>query len=517
MGLRTPDEYLAGLKDGRRVYYRGERVTDLLAHSELGTAARHAAIDFAVAENPDYEDIAVAEESGESCSAYYRIPRSVDHLRDRSRLIEAATAEGATLVLLIKEIGTDAIFSLMRVLDRFGETDGVARLRDFHRACLTEDRALAVAQTDVKGDRGKRPSQQDDPDVYLRVVDRNDEGITVRGAKIHTSCAPYVDNIIVLPSRSMQDGDEPFSVAFQVPVDTPGLHLYASDFLHGAQDEFTHPVSATHKMLETLTVFEDVFVPWDQVFFVDRPEVAGAAALTFVEYHRFTAVSYKLPLLDAFVGAGIAVAQANGIMRASHVRDKLTWLAGYAETVRGLIELAATRAQFEGDMAYPDVFTTNMAKWTFARDFHTALELVQDLAGGLLVTGPSGHDWASDEVRPVLEKYLGGAWPAEKRLPIINLISDLTARLYGGYQAVLAIHAEGSVEAEKLAMFRAYRSRAGAALRPRAGRRRWLTHRHPSGRTRGSSRTSWSARPFGRRGGRSRRWMGPSGRCSRAT
>jgi 4-hydroxybutyryl-CoA dehydratase / vinylacetyl-CoA-Delta-isomerase len=208
--------------------------------------------------------------------------------------------------------------------------------------------------------------------------------------------------------------------------------------------------------MDAIVFFDDVLVPWERVFFHRRTDLASAAALTFVEYHRFTAVSYKLPLLDALVGAALAVAQANGIDKAAHVRDKLTWLAGYAETVRALTELAAVRAQADEGVAYPDVFLTNLAKWTFAREFHRALETVQDLAGGLVVTGPSQADWESPEVRPVLDKYLAGAWPAERRVPLLNLISDLTARLYGGYQAVLAVHAEGSIEAEKLAMFRAY-------------------------------------------------------------
>ena len=209
-------------------------------------------------------------------------------------------------------------------------------------------------------------------------------------------------------------------------------------------------------MIETLTVFNDVFVPSERVFFSGDPQLASAVALTFVEFHRFTAVSYKLPLLDAFVGCGIAMADANGIAHAGHVRDKLTRLAGYAETVRGLIQLAAQRAQLEEGVAYPDVFTTNLAKWIFARDFHMALELLQDIAGGLLVTGPSGLDWHAEEVRPVLEKYFRGRWSARERLAILNLIGDLTTRAYGGYQAVLAVHAEGSLEAEKLAMFRSY-------------------------------------------------------------
>jgi 4-hydroxybutyryl-CoA dehydratase / vinylacetyl-CoA-Delta-isomerase len=464
MALRTREQFLKGLRDSREVYYRGERVPDVTLHPELGAAARHAAIDFELAEDPKFRELATRREGSDVYSTYYHVPRSAKDLLDRSKLIETGTALGATLVLLVKEIGTDALFALMRLLTRSGEMQGLERVKALYGRYRDGDLALAVAQTDTKGDRSKRPSEQADPDLNVRVVEKRSDGIVVRGAKVHTSCSPYVDEIIVLPSRSMGTGDEPWSVAFAVPVATRGLRLYASDFLHGTDDEFTRPISAKHKMIETLTVFDDVFVPWERVFFHDRPDLAGSAALGFVEYHRFTAVSYKLPLLDALVGAAISIAQANGIERAGHVREKLTWLAGYAETVRGLVELAATRSDVKDGLACPHVFTTNLAKWTFARDFHRAVEIVQDLAGGLLVTGPSGADWESGEVRPVLEKYLQGAWPADRRLAMLNLISDLTTRLYGGYQAVLAVHAEGSIEAEKLAMSRSYDGKRAVSL-----------------------------------------------------
>jgi len=456
MGLRTAEQFLNGLKDSREVYYRGARVPIVSEHPELGVAARHAAIDFELAEDPRFRDLAVWRFGEESCSAYYRIPQTSADLLARTKLIEAGTTEGATLVILIKEIGTDALFAMRRVLARHKEAEGLERLKAFHKLCQDGDLALAVAQTDVKGDRSKRPAEQSDPDLYVRIVERRADGIVVRGAKCHTSCTPYVDEIIVLPSRSMSLEDEAYSLAFAVPAATRGLRMYASDFLHGTDDSFNRPISTKHKMIETLTVFDDVFVPWDRVFFVNRPDLAGPTALTFVEFHRFTAISYKLPLVDALLGAAIAVAQANGIDKAGHVRDKLTWLGGYAETVRGLTELAALRFGLEEGVAYPDVFTTNMAKWTFARDFHKAIETVQDLAGGLLATGPASADWESPEIRPVLEKYYRGAWPADRRLAILNLIGELTTRHYGGYQAVLAIHAEGSIEAEKMAMLRAY-------------------------------------------------------------
>jgi aromatic ring hydroxylase len=182
-------------------------------------------------------------------------------------------------------------------------------------------------------------------------------------------------------------------------------------------------------------------------------------------------VSYKLPLLDALVGTAALIAEMNGVGRAGHVRDKITQLIAYAETVRALTEMSALRAQTgEHEIAVPDPLTTNLAKYTFATRYHGALELVQDCSGGLLVTGPGGADWANPEVRAVLEKFYRAAVPAEDRLRLLNTISDLTARDFGGYHAVLAVHAEGSIEAEKMQIYRAYEpGRAIAYARRLAG------------------------------------------------
>ncbi|MCZ7526421.1 MAG: gamma-aminobutyrate dehydratase [Acidimicrobiia bacterium] len=374
--------------------------------------------------------------------------------------MEAATAEAATVVLLIKEIGTDALFALQRVL----EGEELERARAFYRHCADGDLAVCVAQTDVKGDRGKGPSAQADPDLYLRIVDQNADGIVVRGAKVHTSVSMNANEMIVLPTRTMGPDDAEYAVSFAVPLDTEGLGLYVSSYAAGERNAFEFPVSSRYKMVETLTVFDDVFVPWDRVFMCRDHEKAGPLALTFVEYHRFTAVSYKLPLLDALVGAAGEIAQMNGIMKASHVREKLTWLITYAETVRALTEMAALRCRTGAHgIAYPDPMTTNMAKYTFASRYHEALEHVQDLAGGLLVTGPGGEDWENPEIRAVLEKYFRAASPADVRLRMLHLISDLTARDLGGYHAVLAVHAEGSIEAEKLQIFRSYDPTAAMA------------------------------------------------------
>lgn len=456
MSLRTPDEYRAAVSaDGRNLFYRGRRIDDIMAEPELAMAVHHAAIDYEVAEDPAHRHLTVATDAdtGAEYSAYYRVPRSVQDLRDRSSLIELCTTLGGTMVTLIKEIGSDGLFALQRVL----QGEELERATAFLDHCRDGDLAVAVAQTDVKGDRSKGPHQQDDPDLYVHVVEERADGIVVRGAKCHTSISANADEIIVFPTRAMGPDMADYAVAFAVPANTPGLSMYISSYGAGDKDPWDFPLSGKHKMLETLTVFDDVFVPWERVFMCRQPELAGPVALSFVEYHRFTAVSYKLPLLDLLVGSAALIADMNGVAKAGHIRDKLTHLIIYAETVRALTHTAAERAQIDDrGIAYPDPMTTNLAKYTFATKYHQALELVQDCAGGLLVTGPGHEDWASDEIRPVLEKYFVGAAPAGDRLRVMNLISDLTARDFGGYHAVLAVHAEGSIEAEKMQILRAY-------------------------------------------------------------
>jgi 4-hydroxybutyryl-CoA dehydratase/vinylacetyl-CoA-Delta-isomerase len=463
MALMTPDQYRASLRDGRVIYYRGRRVPDITADPELRLGVELGVRDYELGKDAEHRDLTVAKdaETGEDYCASYRIPRGADDLLARSRLIELGTERGLTMPLLIKEIGSDALFAMQRVLA--GEE--LERARAFYRHCRDKDLAVAVAQTDVKGDRSRAPHEQADPDLYVRVVSRDAKGIVVRGAKAHTSASVTSHELIVLPTRAMGPNDADYAVSFAVPLNTPGLSLYVSSFSAGERNSFEFPLSSKIAMLESLTVFEDVFVPWERVFLCGESRTAGALALTFVEYHRFTAISYKLPLLDAMIGAAAAISEMNGVAKAGHIRDKLAKLIVLGETVRGLTHMAAIRAHTgEHGIAYPDPLTVNMAKYTFGTQYHSAVALLQECAGGLLVTGPGGEDWESPEVRPILEKYFSGTVPAEERLRMMHLISDITARDFAGYHAVLAVHAEGSVEAEKMQILRSYKPAKALAL-----------------------------------------------------
>ena len=465
--MRTADQYLESLRDERTVYYRGERVPDVTRHPVIGVAARHAAIDYELADDSRHRDLAIVSDRDGEYSRYYQIPKTSDDLLKRSALIELATATGGTLVVLIKEIGSDALVALMRVasaLDAKYGSSYARRVDEFYQHCRGNDLAVAVAQTDVKGDRSLGPAAQSDPDLYVRIVERRSDGIVVRGAKAHTSVSTNANELIVLPTRAMGEADREYAVSFAVPIATPGLILLASAYdSTGPQSSVVErPISARHKMMETTTVFEDVFVPWERVFLAGEYEFAGPLALAFVEHHRFTAVSYKLPLVDALVGSAMLMADLNGIARAGHVREKLVQLVSYAETLRGLTRYAALRsAPRELGIFVPDPLYVNIAKYHFAHGYHEAVRNVQDIAGGSLVTGPGAEDLAVPETAARYERFYAGRTgvSGKDRLKALSFVRDLVASEFGTYQEVLAVHAEGSLEAEKLMLFRSYDAR----------------------------------------------------------
>src|SRR5438093_1496145 len=414
MALRTVEQYKESLRDGRVVYFRGHRVEDVTKHPVIGIAVNHAAIDYAMTHQPEHRDLAVYRDpgSGGEYSRYFKILRVSEDLLKRSDLIETSTRLGRTLVVLVKEIGTDCLFALHLIAKQMDEklgTEYLPRVRALYEHCRENDLAMAVAQTDVKGDRSRGPVEQDHPDYYVRVVDRRTGGIVVRGAKVHTSVTPNANELFVIPTRNLTEADTDYAVAFCIPLNTPGLKQIASPYGAGHTSSFTHPISSRHKMMETLTIFDDVFVPNERIFMNGEWQFAGPLAKTFVEFHRFTAVSYKLPLLDLLVGSSLLIAEQNGVERAGHVRDKLTWLISYAETVRMLTRMAAIQATTEDGMAIPNTAVVNIAKLHFASNYHQALMHVQDITGGLLVTGPGEEDLNSEETAKYIDHYLGGA------------------------------------------------------------------------------------------------------------
>jgi 4-hydroxybutyryl-CoA dehydratase/vinylacetyl-CoA-Delta-isomerase len=463
MGLRDGKQYLESLRDGREVYIHGERVEDVTRHPILRKAIDHGAIDYELDKRRELHELLVTRSptTGNEMRRYFEIPKSGEDLLRRRELIETTTTCGNAIILFMKEIGTDALNALAMItyqMDKKNGTHYSERVAHYRNYLQENDLSMSGAITDVKGDRSLPPSQQAMPYFYLKVLDRNKDGVTVKGVKVHTTSAPITNELIVLPTRAMTEADRDYCIAFGIPVNTKGIKIISRPELENLNG-FDYPITSSHLTLEAMTIFDEVFIPKERIFMDGEWEFAGLLANCFATWHRFTGISYKPPIADMMIGAAQLIADYNGVGRVSHIRDKITQLIIYAETIRTFTKAAARECVItETGIAYPNPLLCNMGKHFFATHYHESIKAVQEIAGGLVVTGPTEADYRNPATRDYIETYLAGrkGVKTEDRLKVMKLIRDLTATGYAGEGYVGTLHGEGSIEAQKISLYREY-------------------------------------------------------------
>jgi len=463
MGLRDAKQYEESLRDGREVYVHGERVEDVTKHPVTRRAIDHGAIDYELDKREELHELLVTRSptTGNEMRRYFEIPRSAEDLLRRRKLIETATQYGKAIILFMKEIGTDALNALAMItyqMDKKNGTHYSERVANYRNYLQENDLSMSGAVTDAKGDRSLLPSQQAMPYFYLKVLDRNQDGLVVKGVKLHTTSAPITNELIVLPTRAMTEADCDYCIAFGIPVNTKGIKIISRPELENLND-FDYPISSAHITLEAMTIFDEVIVPKERIFMDGEWEFAGLLANCFATWHRYTGISYKPPIADVMIGAAQLIADYNGVGRVSHIRDKITQMIIYAETIRTFTKAAARECiMTENGMAYPNPLLCNMGKHFFATHYHESIKAVQEIAGGLVVTGPTEADYRNPATQDYIEVFLAGrkGVKTEDRLKVMKLIRDLTATGYAGEGYVGTLHGEGSIEAQKISLYREY-------------------------------------------------------------
>lgn len=455
MPLMTADEYRAKLDDGRVIYYRGERIENVATDPNLKACVDTMAVDYEMAHDPQYKDLALVydEELGEYVSRYYHKPKDADELLKAHDLIVTSTAIADGYIPLAHDIGADALNAITITAHIMGNRDYIDRIDAFRKYMKKEDVSACAAVTCVKGDRMLRPShpEQVHPDYYVRVVDKNDKGIVVRGAKVHITGAAYAQEILAIPCRQMIEADEDYAVAFAIPPNTKGITQVVRPF-RSSLSQLEFPNDRPMRMhTDSLIIFDDVLIPWERVFLCGEWKHAATMVYNFALLHRRTGCAYRVPMSEHLLGLGVAIAEYNGISNAPHVREKLTDLVIYVETLRSLSKAACLDFVMHGDMAVPNPVTTNIAKYHFAHNYQDVVKIIQDLAGGLLVTAPTYKDWQLPELHDSIEKYLGGsrAYSTEQRLRMFDLIRRMTS----ADLETICLHGEGSPMAERMTIY----------------------------------------------------------------
>jgi 4-hydroxybutyryl-CoA dehydratase/vinylacetyl-CoA-Delta-isomerase len=459
--IATAADYVASLR-GRRmnIYFMGERVPEPGDHPVIRPSINAMAETYRLAaERPELASVRT-EIGGCQINRFLHVPTSPDELVTKHEMQRELGRRTGTCFQ--RCVGLDAIGACHSVtydIDQEKGTDYHQRFLAFLQRAQQANIVIGGAMTDPKGDRSKPPHQQRDPDLFLHVVRRDDNGLYVSGAKMHQTGAVNSHWLIFMPTMRMTEADRDWSVVGAVRVDAPGL-----TYVVGRQTNDTRAVdggeldagNARFAGQESLIVFDNVFVPYEHVFMDGEWQYAATLVERFTTYHRSSYVC-KTGLGDVLIGAAAEAASHNGVEGVSHIKDKLVEMTHLNETIYSSCMAAAYRSKPLASGAYlNDEMLSNVAKHNVTRFPFEISRLAQDIAGGLVVTMPSEKDLQNNEIGPLIRKFLQGREGVDTvdRMRVLRLIENMTiGRNAVGYLTE-SLHGAGSPQAQRIQIAR---------------------------------------------------------------
>jgi len=457
MPIRNGQEYIQSLR-GRnlKVYLFGELVKEPVDHPMIRPSINAVAATYDLAvENPELTT-AYSSISGKRVNRFLHVTESIDDVVLQNKMQRRLGQITGTCFQ--RCVGMDAINSLFSVtyeIDEKYSTNYHQRLKDFIKYVQDENFIIGGAMTDPKGDRSKGPSEQEDPDMFVHIVERREDGVVIKGAKAHQTGCINSHWIIAMPTMRLTEKDKDYAIVCAIPVDHPGL-----SYIYGRQSCDTRSMeggeidqgNALYSGQEAMIVIDNVFVPWKHVFMNGETEFASMLVERFTTYHRRSYVC-KTGLGDVVIGAAAAIADYNGVPDASHIRDKLVEMTHLNETIYGA-GIASSYESYKtksGNYINDDMLA-NVCKHNVTRFPYELARLAQDIAGGLVVTLPSEKEFNNPVTGPLLKKYLKGrkGVSVENRIRILRLIENMTlGRNAVGYLTE-SMHGAGSPQAQRI-------------------------------------------------------------------
>nr|WP_072536320.1 4-hydroxyphenylacetate 3-hydroxylase family protein [Anaerococcus mediterraneensis] len=464
MTLMTGEQYLESLRKlDLKVYMFGELVENPVDHPIIRPSMNSVAMTYDLAFDPEFEDLLTTTShlTGEKINRFTHIHHSTDDLVKKikmQRLLGQKTAS-----CFQRCVGMDAfnaIYSTTYEMDKEYGTDYHERFKKYMIKVQKEDLTIDGAMTDPKGDRGLSPSQQEDPDMYLRIKEVREDGIIVRGAKAHQTGSINSHEHLVMPTIAMREEDKDYAVSFAVPSDAEGVFM-----IYGRQSCDTRKLEDGADMdlgnntfggQEALVIFDDVFVPNERVFMCKEWKYSGMLVERFAGFHR-QSYACKTGVGDVLIGAAALAADYNGVPKASHIKDKLIEMQHLNETMWACsLACSYEGSKTESGAYLIDLLLANVCKQNVTRFPYEISRLAEDIAGGLMVTMPSEADFRGEITGPWVEKFLKGASgvSTENRMRLMRLIENITLGTAAVGYRTESMHGAGSPQAQRIMIAR---------------------------------------------------------------
>jgi len=459
MVLKSPEEYLESIKRPVNLYMFGEKIKEFWKHPIIIPSINSVKKIYELAQIDEYKDLMTTTShlTGETINRFTHIHQSVDDLIKKVKMQRLMGQK--TACCFQRCVGFDtanALYSVTYEMDKEYGTNYHDRFKKYWIEVQNQDLSVDGAMTDTKGDRSKRPNKQTDPDVYLHIVDENDDGVVVRGAKIHQTGFLNSHRAIVMPTLSLRPGEEDYAVSFGVDTNEKGITL-----IYGRQSGDTRKMEngkldiGNYKYggQEIFVIFDDVFIPNERIFMKREIKFSGELVNRFAGFHRQSYGGCKVGVGDVLIGASALITEYNGVEKTSHIQDKLVEMVHLNETLFSCgIACSSLGFQREAGNYEMDMLLANVCKLNVTRFPYEIGRIAEDLAGGLICTLPSEADFKSEEIGSLLKKYLTtcNEISVEDRYKVFRFIENLSMGVASVSYRTESMHGAGSPQAQRI-------------------------------------------------------------------
>ena len=460
--LMTAADYRDSLRACKpRVFINGNAVASVADEPLLAPGVAAIGLSYDFAHRPEHAALMTARQasSGRTVNRMLHVDESSTDLLCKLEAVRLLCRHSGCAQRYLAHDAFGGIFQATKRADAAHGTDYHQRFVAYLHDAQARDLALGIAMTDAKGDRSKRPGQQDNPDTYVHITARRPDGIVIRGTKAIVTAAPYMHEFLVMPCRTHAPEDADCAVCCAVPVDAPGVTIVARPA--GRPGEAAAKFSSKYGQSTGVVTFDDVLVPYDRVFLAGETEEGGFLTTCYATHHRHSCIAARAGFGDLLIGAGALMTQANGLdpERHAHIRDAMVELITITESFFACgVAASVYGAKDPAGNMMPDAVFANIGKLLLATKIYDMHRLAHYVSGGLIVALPGPDEDHNPETRASLAAVLGGRAdiPAQQRMEVARLIEDLTVSHQAGWYSVISLHGGGSPEAMKREIWRNY-------------------------------------------------------------
>jgi 4-hydroxyphenylacetate 3-monooxygenase len=439
--IKTGEEYRESIRDGREVYINGEQVGDVASHPMFKPLVDVRARIYDMQHDAETRPLMTYEDDGGEAHAIgARLPRTQQDWQDKRNATDAVFDDIGGVVTRVGDETVGEMWSLYDAEAVLNEVDPQFsdNIRRHIDELLTQDSFQVSANADPKGDRS-RPPQEQDPDMLLHVVGETDAGIVVRGAKFETAAA-YANQAFTKPTVANWAGDDEhsdYAVGFICDLGNENIKMICRTGFAGRAPAADYPLSNKFDEIDALVIFDDAFIPWEDVLFYRHTRSAMFMRSILHRYSAFAFVQRNLRVADLMIGAALLNVRQTGLEKLQAVQENLARLACFRETINAHLTASIAMAEESpGGLLMPNQSLLYAGRVQACSRMYEMVEIARELGGGQVCITPDAACFEHEDTKPWLDKYysINENWIAEDRRKLLAFSRDLLNSDYAGHR-----------------------------------------------------------------------------------